>query len=150
MKDLNRYVSRGLLKKVSPNFIQIASQLERAHRDIGTAKKIQMEDPLWATTIIYQALMRAGRALLFSFGFLPIDGAQHKTTVDCAGLILGAEYKGTVLKFNKMRKERNTFFYDSEGFDNEEDVEVALSVASKLLEEFQRIIDNNNPQKKLL
>lgn len=150
MNGLKKYISRGLLKKVSANFEQIQNQMLRAHRDIQTAQKIQKEDPLWAVTIIYQALLRAGRALLFSFGYLPIDGAQHKTTVECTGIILGKKFEGTILQFNKMRKERNTFFYDSEGFDNEEDVKLALEVSNKLLVEFQRLIDKNNPQKKLV
>lgn len=150
MKELDVYVKRGLLKKVKPHFGQIRDQLQRAHRDIQTAETIRVEDPLWATTIIYQALLRAARALLFSCGYLTIDGAQHKTAVEVAGLLLGDEFEGNILLFNKLRKGRNLFFYESEGYENEEDVVVALNVAETLLPAITKHIDRNDPQKKLI
>lgn len=150
MKKLEKYILRGLLKKVRPNFEQIDEQIQRAYRDIETAKMIRNEDPLWATTIIYQSLLRAARALLYSYGYLTIDGAQHKTAVEVTGALLGADFEEDVLLFNKLRKERNLFFYESEGYENEEDVDVALNVASKLFPEIKKHIERNNPQGTIL
>lgn len=150
MNQLNKYVSKGLLKKVEPNFAQINNQMKRAYRDLETAKRIRHDDSLWATTIVYQALLRAARALLFSYGYLTIDGSQHKTSVEVTGIILGEDDYGSILQFNKLRKERNLFFYESEGYENEEDVDIALNTAVNIFKEIQSHIDQNNPQRSIL
>ena len=70
------YPRKGLLKRQSVNLKQIEKQIIRAKRDLDTARFVLGQDPEWAATIAYQSMLRAGRALIFSKGFLPADGAQ--------------------------------------------------------------------------
>lgn len=103
-------------------------------------------DPEWAATIAYQAMLRAGRALLFAHGYLPADGAQHRTVVELTGIILGPEHANSIRSFNKYRKKRNLFFYDSEDTGNMEEARKALEVAKGLLDKTKTAVEKLNPQ----
>ena len=84
-------------------------------------------------TIAYQATVRAGRALIFAPGFLPAGGGQHKTVVALTGRILGAEHEMLIQRFERLRRKRNTFFYDSEESFSQTEVGNALKAAQRLL-----------------
>jgi hypothetical protein len=59
----------------------------------------------------YEAMLLAGRALVFSFGFRPRAAGSHRIIVDFSKEILGKETKTLVYKFNKMRKKRHYLIY---------------------------------------
>jgi uncharacterized tellurite resistance protein B-like protein len=113
MIDFGYYLRNGLIKQQRIDFNQITKQIVRAGKDLDTFTLVLEKDPEWAATIAYQATLRAGRALLFSFGYLPADGQQHKTVVEITGKILGEQFDLVVLQFERLRKKRNVFFYDS-------------------------------------
>lgn len=146
MNPFKDYFNKGLVKQQKPNFEQIAKQLRRALQDLKTAQHTLDFDPEWASTIAYQAMLRAGRASLFANGYLPVDGAQHKTVVELTGKLLGAEYGDLVRQFEKLRKKRNSFFYDSEDTGNKGEAEKALEVAKVLLTKIKTYIEGLNPQ----
>lgn len=146
MNSFQRYLEKGYLKKQNPNFGQISKQLKRAYKDLKTAKQTLEYDLEWATTIVYQAMLRGGRSLLFAHGFLPADGAQHRTVVELTGKILGDEYANLIRQFNKFRKKRNLFFYDSEDTGNNDEAKRALEVSKELLDGIKAFIEKLNPQ----
>jgi uncharacterized protein (UPF0332 family) len=146
MIDFKEYLSKGFLKKQQPNFKQIEAQIHRAVKDLATYKLVVGNDPEWAATIAYQAMLRAGRALIFSFGYLPADGQQHKTVVEITGLILGKEYETVVLHFEKFRRKRNLFFYESVDNTNIAEAKKSADTAQKLIEAIKIQIQGKNPQ----
>jgi len=146
MNLFQKHFERGYLKKQSPNFAQISKQLRRAYKDLKTAKRTLEYDPEWASTIAYQAMLRGGRALLFAHGYLPTDGAQHRTAVELTGKVLGDEYANLIRYFNKFRKKRNLFFYDSEDTGNLEEAKKGLQIARELLDRIKMYIEKVNPQ----
>ncbi len=140
------YLRKGLLKRQRVNFKQIETQLVRAIKDLRTARLVLREDPEWAATIAYQAMLRAGRALLFSKGYLPADGAQHRTVVELTHHLLGREYAALVEHFEKMRRKRNLFFYESDLAGTLTEAENALKTSSRLIRVIQGMIQQENPQ----
>jgi uncharacterized protein (UPF0332 family) len=102
--NFSSYEKSGLVKRQPAHFKQIELQITRAHKDLLTFALIVDKDAEWAATIAYQAMLRAGRALLFSHGYLPADGRQHKTVVEITGMILGNEYSLIIKQFDKLRK----------------------------------------------
>lgn len=130
--SLENYLKKGLLKRQNPNREQILGQIRRARKDLKAAKVVLDDDPEWTATIAYHAMLRAGRALLFSKGFLPANGAQHKTVVELMHPLLGQEYGLLIEKFERMRRQRNLFFYD---LDTETitEAQIALKAASELI-----------------
>lgn len=146
MKQLKNYVDKGLLKKRRPNFKQIEQQIARAIKDLETFKAVVNRDPEWAAAIAYQAMLRAGRALLYAYGFLPADGQQHKTVVEATGMILSQYFSGIVKQFDKLRRKRNVFFYDSLDTSNFAEAKKAGKTATQLIEAIYKKISDLNPQ----
>lgn len=140
------YLKKGLLKRQSVNFRQIEKQVMRAKKDLETARLVLSKDPEWGATIAYQAMLRAGRALIFSKGYLPADGAQHRTVVELTHLLLGKGYSTLVDKFEKMRRNRNQFFYESDPFGTLTEAGTSLKAASQLILIIQKLIRKDNPQ----
>lgn len=140
------FLKKGLLKQQRINFKQIEKQIIRAKKDLKTAQTVLDEDPEWGATIAYHAMLRAGRALLFSKGYLPADGAQHQTVVELTHKLLGKDYSLLIQKFEKMRRRRNIFFYESDPFGTSTEAENALKTASQLIHIIEEMIQKENPQ----
>ena len=140
------YLKKGFLKRQNVNFKQIEKQIVRAKKDLDTAKLVLPKDPEWGATIAYQAMLRAGRALIFSKGYLPADGAQHRTVVELTHTLLGKEYATLVDKFEKMRRNRNQFFYESDPFGTLTEAGTSLKAAAELIPAIQKFIRKDNPQ----
>lgn len=146
MKDWDKYLKQGLAKEQSPNFDQIEQQIMRAQKDLKTFGVVLNSDPEWASTIAYQAMLRLGRALIFSYGYLPADGQQHKTVVEITGKLLGEDFDLLIKYFDRMRRSRNLFFYDSLDTNNEAQAKKAFETAGALLKVVKDKIRKNNPQ----
>ena len=61
-------------------------------------------DLTWSSAIAYHAMIRAGRALMYSKGYLPTAKHSHKTIVEFTRLTLGDEYHSLVGKFNRFAR----------------------------------------------
>lgn len=85
---------------------------------------------------------------MFSKGFLPTTKNTHKTIIDFTNLILGSdsEYNNLIIKFNRLRKQRHNFIYESENGFTEEEAEAALKAAKSLLKKIKDLIKTENSQ----
>lgn len=146
--SLERMLKENLIKKQKADFKQIEKQLIRSEKDIETAKRNLKFDTIWSITIAYHSMIRAARALMFSKGFLPTTKNTHKTIIDFTNLILGSdsEYNNLIIKFNRLRKQRHNFIYESENGFTEEEAEAALKAAKSLLKKIKDLIKTENPQ----
>ena len=131
--NYEEFIKNNLVKKVKPNFDQINHQLRRAEQDLKTAQANLTIDTTWALTIAYHAMIRAGRALMYAQGYLPTANQSHKTIIEFTNLTLGNEYPELVAKFNRLRRRRLNFIYDSENHVNIEEAQSALDTARKLV-----------------
>jgi uncharacterized protein (UPF0332 family) len=145
-----RFVKENLAKPVKPDFRQIDQQLKRAVKDIKTAENVSGYDLTWSYTIAYHAMLRAGRALMYSKGFLPTTRNTHKTIVEITKTILGEKFENVVARFSRMRRERHDFIYDSHNGFTAKDVGSAITTAKKLIDEISTEIKKLHPQKDLL
>lgn len=112
--DLKRFEVQGLIEKISLSPKQITGNLSGARKDLATAKAIIAIDEAWAHTIAYHAMLRAGRAFMFSLGYRPKGKDQHKTVVEFCGEVLGEEFRTLTNRFNRMRTKRHDFIYEPE------------------------------------
>ena len=80
--DLKRLEAQGLIEKANFSAGQIKSNLNRAQRDLRTAKANLKIDEEWAYTIAYHAMLKTGRAFMFASGYRPRGKDQNKTVVD--------------------------------------------------------------------
>ncbi len=145
----DRLIKENLVKKQTPDFNQIVGQLKRALKDLKTAKSVLEEDPTWTFTISYHAMLRAGRALMFSKGYLPTESQSHKTIVEFTRDILGSDFANVVSRFDRMRRQRHNFIYDSQNHITISEAKAAIETAEKLVEKIIGLVKKENPQKEL-
>ncbi len=65
IEDLER---QRLIRKLPPDPKKVADAMALARRDIGTARTLLSSDCDWAYNIAYNAVLQAGRALMFARG----------------------------------------------------------------------------------
>lgn len=75
--SLKRLESQGLIEKVKFSDKQIISNINRAKKDLITAKANIKIDEEWSYTISYHAMLRAGRALMFSMAEKSLESAER-------------------------------------------------------------------------
>ncbi len=146
---LKKLESQGLIEKVRFNDKQIVSNIIRARKDLITAKANIEIDEEWAYTISYHAMLRAGRAFMFSIGYRPKGKNQHKTVVDFCAEMLGEDFKSLTDRFNRMRVKRHDFIYEPERPIPRTEAVKSLESAEKFVKKIMDKIQKANPQEKL-
>jgi uncharacterized protein (UPF0332 family) len=144
-----RFLRDRLIKKQTPDFRQIAYQLKRAQKDLKTAESNLSIDLTWAFAIAYHAMMRASKALMYSKGYLPTATSSHKTIVEFAKLSLGSEYENIIGRFNRMRRQRHDFIYDSKNHITLHEAKMSIETAKKLIGQIIIIVKRENPERDL-
>ena len=147
--NYREFLKNKLIKKQKPDFTQIQFQLQRSLKDLKAAEANLNIDLTWAMAISYHAIIRAGRALMYSKGFLPTTRKSHKTIVEFTKLVLGHEYDTLVSKFNRLRRKRHDFIYDSKNRITHSEAISSLETAKKLIDEIIMLVRKENPDSNL-
>jgi len=147
---VKEYKNRGLIKEEKIGFDQVTKHISRARKDLKVAEANLKIDTEAAYNYAYLAMLRVGRALMFSYGFRPVDGEQHKTVVSFCEHILGKNFLEPVRHFDRMRKKRNRFTYDEPDLlVSETETRFAFKNAKEFVKEISGYIQRENPQQKL-
>lgn len=94
----------------------------------------------WAYTIAYNAILQAGRALMFSQGYRPDGANQHVSVVKFVELYLD---KNDSIIFDRMRRKRNSSVYDTAGSITESEAKFAIQQAEDLVKKIFAVIDKS-------
>ena len=148
---IDSLLNQKLITEEQIGFDQIIKHIERARQDLKVSKANLKIDSEAACNYAYLAMLRTGRALMFSFGFRPIDGQQHKTIVIFAEAVLGKDFFLLLARFDRLRKFRNRFTYEEPGIlVSRQQTEDALATANQFVNKVTDFIHKKNPQIKLL
>ena len=148
MKTIQEFIDKGLIKKDdNMDSSQVLGVLKKSRRSIKSAKLLIEDDQENSYQLAYEAMLLAGRALVFSFGFRPRAAGSHKIVVDFSKKVLGKEIATLVFKFNKMRKIRHYLVYGIGLYISEVDSRNAISSAVKFLRYVIRFIKDKNREK---
>lgn len=80
--SLEELLRARLIRRVKPGHKLAADSLTRARRDIETARTLIRNKKLdWALAVSYNAMLLAGRALMFSRGYRPSGTGGHLAVV---------------------------------------------------------------------
>jgi len=143
-------IKKGLLKKEKIGFEQINKVLGRSIRCIKSAKiLLKNNDEEGCFQFAYQAMLLAGRALVFSYGFRPRTVSSHKIVIDFAEGVIGKDYRILVKKFDKMRRKRHYLIYGIGLAISKTEAKNAVKSAEDFLKIIKDFVQKKNPQKKL-
>jgi uncharacterized protein (UPF0332 family) len=134
IEDLER---DGLIKRLPYDRKKVGDAIVLAHRDLTTARTILNTDRDWTYTIAYNAILQAGRALMFSKGYRPDGANQHISVVKFAELFLDNQ-DGII--FDRMRRKRHSSVYDMAGSISETEAESAVSHAEILIRKIEVLL----------
>lgn len=144
-----RFLRDKLIKRQTPDFRQIGKQLQRSLKDLKTSEANLKIDLTWSLAIAYHAMIRAGRALMYSKGYLPTTKRSHKTIIEFTKLLLGHEYYILVGKFNRLRRKRHDFIYESKNHVTHSEAKSCLETAKNLIERIITLVKEENPERDL-
>jgi uncharacterized protein (UPF0332 family) len=139
----------GNIRKQKAGFVQIEALLKEAILDLEETEKIVHIAERATYLLAYNAMLKAGRALMLSRGYVPDDGAQHKTVVEMTSAILGDPYKGLTDQFESMRRKRNEMTYEAGTLLSRSEAEKAFSDAIAVLRRTLEDVRSKNPQLEL-
>jgi uncharacterized protein (UPF0332 family) len=146
---IKKLEKEGKLKMQKAGIVQIEALLRQAMLDLQEANKISHIASRATYILAYMAMLKAGRALLLLRGFVPDDGAQHKTVVEITGAILGDKYTTLVGHFEIMRRKRNEMTYEATALLSTSEAKKAFSDASTLVQAILKEVKLQNPQLEL-
>ena len=130
-------------EKVSPAEIEHA--LDRAERDLKTARTLIEQDRDWGFAVAYDAVLQASRAYMFSQGFRPSSSESHKNTFAFMRLAMGESYEELMTYFDRMRNKRHQAIYETAGLITETEahniLEKAEGFVAMIREELKRVTD---------
>lgn len=114
--NLSELLSKGLVEKFQSDPAQIKNEMEIANNDIASAKKmLSIQEWSWAHNVAYNAILQAGRALMFSKGYRP-KSSEHHIAVSFTMAVYSAKFPSDVLEgFSKARLRRSESLYDRVG-----------------------------------
>lgn len=134
IEDLER---EGLIKKLPVDQKKVTDAIALAHRDVTTSRLLLTSDQDWAYTIAYNAVLQAGRALMFAHGYRPDGANQHIAVVKFAQLYLK---ENDAVVFDRMRRKRHSSVYDTAGAISESEAEFAVGQAEHLLSTIETLL----------
>lgn len=143
---IEKLKGEGKLREQKVGFVQIEGLLGDSLKDIAEAKAVIGVGERACFILAYQAMLKAGRALLFLNGLRPADGAQHVTVIQVCEFFLGPSFKGLAQQFETMRRIRNKITYEYGTLLSHSEVETALQDAEKWIRAIAVKVKEKNPQ----
>ena len=115
--NLSELLEKRLVEKFSSNESQIKDEMDIAKSDIVSPKKmLDVKEWNWAHNAAYNAMLQAGRALMFSKGYRPRSEEHHLAVISFMQAVYSAKLPPESLQaFDKARKRRNESLYDRSG-----------------------------------
>lgn len=145
-----KLLEEGKIQKKSVSFKETDKVLERAHKTLKSAKFLLEEDSESAFGLAYEAMLIAGRALMFSMGLKPRSVGAYKTTVEFCDSFLGNDYMLLVNKFDRARKKRHYLIYGAGVILSRTEAENLIKTANDFLKIIEKLVDKERKQEKLL
>ena len=81
-KLIKRLEREGKIRRQKAGVVQVEALLREAILDLEETKRIIHVAERATYLLAYNGMLKAGRALLLLRGYVPDDGAQHKTVVE--------------------------------------------------------------------
>lgn len=125
-------------QKISP--VEIERALERAERDIKTARLVMAGDWDWGFAVAYNAVLQASRAYMFAQGYRPTGAEGHKNTFAFMRLAMGKQYDDLITYFDRVRNKRNQAIYDVAGLITETEAKELFRQATDFVKLIRKMI----------
>jgi uncharacterized protein (UPF0332 family) len=119
---------------------QVAAQLIAARRDLETVRRYGSQEE-WAYNIAYNAMLLAGRAVMFSEGYRPTAGeGGHVAMVEFLRIRLDDSFQSTLEVMDRMRRQRHRIAYDTAGAVSTPQIVEAMQTAEEFVAKIEALL----------
>jgi uncharacterized protein (UPF0332 family) len=133
MKKFDHLIREGRIKEQRISQDEIDRALDRARRDLKTARIVMAGDWDWGFAVAYNAVLQASRAFMFAKGYRPGSLEGHKNTFAFMKIAMGKDYDDLITYFDRMRNKRNQAMYDVAGLITETEARHLFSKATEFV-----------------
>jgi len=137
---VKRLEMEGKIERIPIDQSTVREAIGIAERDLHAAEMNLEFSNEWAYNISYNAVLSAGRALMFSKGYRPKGGEGHVSVKEFLRYYLTPD---EVAAFDRMRRKRHTATYDLSSIATHTDAEGALATAKALVNTIKAILAND-------
>ncbi|MGA2386906.1 MAG: HEPN domain-containing protein [Candidatus Bathyarchaeia archaeon] len=142
---LEELLKNRIISRIDPNRNIALKSIKRAKRDIEAAKTLIATCQFdWSLAVSYNAMLAAGRALMFDKGYRPSSTEGHLAVVQFLTITLGEESGSRmVLIMNGMRKKRHRIVYEEMDIVSLKEAKQAVEWAEEFIELIANQINQN-------
>lgn len=127
--SLEELLRSRVIRRIRPNQALAVSTLKHAFRDIDTAKTLVEGRKFdWSLAVSYNAMLLAGRSLMFNQGYRPSSTEGHVAVVRFLQASLGVNDR-LITILNQMRQKRHRVVYEEMDIVSEGEANQALKWA---------------------
>jgi len=132
------------IRKIKPNHKLAVNSVRRAYRDIDTARTLIANTKFdWSLAVSYNAMLVAGRALMFDRGYRPSSTDGHTAVVNFLHAILGTTSDRMIMIMDGMRKKRHRIVYEEMDIVSEDEAEQAIKWAEGFVKKIDETIQKS-------
>jgi len=106
-----KLLKENKIQEKSVSVEEVKTVFAKARKTLRSAEHLLGEDEESAYQLAYEAMLIAGRALMFFCGVKPRSVGAHKITVEFCEVFLGKEYSLFIEKLDRARKKRHYLMY---------------------------------------
>lgn len=115
--NLSDLLKKNLVERWQSDPVQIKNEVDIAKKDVAAARKMMaIQEWDWAHNAAYNAMLQAGRALMFDKGYRPKSQEHHTAVISFIEAVYAARFsEDLIASFGKARIRRNESLYDRVG-----------------------------------
>jgi uncharacterized protein (UPF0332 family) len=139
---LEELLRKGQIGRIRKDSRLVEKTLRLAERDLKTAKdNLKDKNYDWALAIAYNAMLQAGRALMFHCGYKPKGEFKHVSVVKFAKAISSkCITEDGVAVLDRMRRKRHQAVYDLPQVVSRAEAKEALALAEEFVSSIKTAI----------
>ena len=141
----------GSLQKKKISFREVELVLDKSRESLRAADfllKKDISEPAFKEA--YDAMLLAGRAIIFSLGLKPKTIGSHTIVINFCELYFGSEFKTLIEKFKRMKAKRNYLIYGAGLAVSPTEAENSIQNAKKFVKVIEEEINKIKKQSKLI
>jgi len=136
------------IKSCPVDFKKVEHLIQRAKKDLSSAKFIQNQDLEAAYQLLYDGMLHTALALMASCGLQPAIPGKHKTVIEYVRHTLGKEVETKIAFYDRMRRRRHQLIYEPGPYHcTAKEIEDARAVLQEFILLVAQTIKDKNPQK---
>jgi len=141
--SLEKLLRDRIVEKTFPDKNLALKTLKLASRDLKAAKDaLKNENYDWSLAIAYNAMLQAGRSLMFLKGYRPYSQYKHVAVVQFVHEVFGKEITDRIVNvFNRMRKKRHRVVYEEPEIVSNDEAENAIKFAEEFVNNVSKIVE---------